>query len=137
MNPHAPQAITQPPPLPPAPPAPAACRPTNDPASTFAVVAGLGAAFAGFVTYGRNPDPLATAMMVGCTFFILLAGLFVLHIVYRLAISVTKVALPVALVLLVGCALDWHWAERAVHWLRVAAHQGVVAVERGWSAVER
>lgn len=125
--------ISAPPPVPAAP----ACRPSHEPAGTLAVVAALGAAFAGFVSHGRNPDPLATAMLVGGTFFVLLAGLFVLHIVYRLAISATKVALPVAVVLLVGCALDWHWAERAVHWLRVAAHQGVVAVERGWSAAER
>jgi hypothetical protein len=117
-------------------PPPAPARTSADPTRTFAGIAALGAVFAGFLAHDRNPDPLATALAVGITFFGALVALFALHIAYRLAIASTKLAIPVAVILLIGCALDWPWAETAAQWIRAAGHQVMEAAERGWSALQ-
>ncbi|MGE3172167.1 MAG: hypothetical protein AB7O97_06025 [Planctomycetota bacterium] len=118
----------------PAPPASTPAPARSDPAGSFAVVAALGGAFAGFVTHGRSHDWLATALAAAITFFGALAALYVLHVVYRLALSGAKIAIPVALMLLVGCALDWHWAETIVRWLRDAGADGVQAAAQALRA---
>lgn len=95
----------------------------------------LGAAFVGLLSHGRNPDPLATGIAVGGTFLVGLVALHVLRFVMRLCASLAKVAIPVAAVLLLGCALDWPWAQTAVDWLQVAGGRGVEAAEAGWAAL--
>lgn len=122
-------------------PAPAACasrppRDANDPSGTFAAIAAVGATFAGFVSWGRNPELLPTAVTVGFVFFAALLALWALHVVYRLAIAFGKIAIPVALVLAIGCALDMRWAEQSVRWLAKAGERGVALAERGWTALD-
>ena len=112
-----------------------ATRPANDPSGGFAALATLGAGFAGFVSYDRNHDVLLTAMAFGVTFVGAWLGLHVLYVVYRLTVAVGKVALPVGAVLLLGCALDWPWAERAAHWLRAAGSRGIELAEHGFAAL--
>jgi hypothetical protein len=114
----------------PAPPA----RAANDPAGTFAAIAALGALFAGFVSHSRNPDLLATALAAGIVFFAAWIAMYVVHVVLRATLALLKFAIPVAAVLLVGCALDWAWAETAVHWLRAVAEQGIAFVGQAWAA---
>lgn len=121
------------------PPLPVACaarpvRQASDPSAVFAGIAALGAGFAGFVSHARNPDLLSTGITVGFTFFAALLALFALHVVYRLAVAGAKIAIPVALVLLIGCALDCRWAKTTVRWLGAAGERGVAAAQHGWSA---
>lgn len=126
--------------VPPPPPAPApaadlAAKRADRDSGGITALAVLGAAFVGVLSHGRNPDPLATGIAVGGTF---LAGLVVLHVLrfaLHLLAKLAKVALPVLAVLLLGCALDWPWAESAVHWLRTLGSHGVEAAERGWVAL--
>jgi len=96
----------------------------------------LGAAFAGFISYVRNPDLLSTAFAVGLTFLGALLALHVLHFAFRLAVLLGKIAIPVVAILLIGCALHWPVAETAVDWLRAAGHQGVDLAARGWTALQ-
>jgi len=117
-------------------PAPPRVRTANDPSGSFSGIAALGAAFAGFLSYGGNPDLLATAFAMGLTFLGALLALHVLHFVFRLAVLLGKVAIPVVAILLVGCALDWPVAERAVDWLRAAGHQGVDLAAQGWTVLQ-
>lgn len=127
-----------PPPVPqvalPAPPAPA--RTSHDPSGTFAAIAALGAAFAGYVHHGRDPDLLATAFAVGITFFGAFLALLILHAVFRMTVALGRIVLPVVLVLLVGCALDWRWAEAAVHWLCATGSHGLAAAGRIWESAQ-
>lgn len=122
-------------PAPVAPPALPQARTQRIPTSGFAALAALGAAFAGLVSWHRNPDPLPTALVAGVAFGGAFLGLCALHIVSRLVLAVARVAVPVAAVLLLGCALDWHWAETAVDWLQAAGSRGVDAAARGWAAL--
>lgn len=117
-------------------PAPPCVRTANAPSGSFSGIAGLGAAFAGLVSYGRNPDLVSTAFAVGLTFLGALLALYVLHFVFRLAVLLVKVAIPVVAILLIGCALDWPVAETAVDWLRTTGHQGVDIAARGWTALQ-
>jgi hypothetical protein len=116
------------------PPAAAPARAANDPSGTFAAIAALGAVFAGFVSHGRNPDLLATGLAAGIVFFAALIALYVLHVAFRATLVLLRFAVPAAAVLLVGCALDWPWAESAVRWLWAAGNEGLAAVHHAWSA---
>jgi len=120
----------------PAQPAPSRARTASDPSGGFSGIAALGAAFAGFLSYGRNPDLLSTAVAAGLTFLAALLGLHVLHFVFRLAVLLGKIAIPVVAILLIGCALHWPVAETATHLLREAGHQGVELAARGWTALQ-
>lgn len=117
-------------------PAPTRERTAQDPSGGFSAIAALGAAFAGFLSYGRNPDLLSTAVAAGLTFVAALLGLHVLHFVFRLAVVVAKVAIPIVILLLIGRALHWPVAESASHWLMAAGHQGVELAERGWTVLQ-
>ena len=126
-------APAAPPALPPALPR---VRTANNPSGGFAGIAAVGAAFAGILSYGGNPDLLVTAFAVGSTFLGAFVALHVLHFLFRLAMQLGKVAVPVVAILLLGCALDWPVAERAMDWLREAGHQGVDLAARGWTALQ-
>lgn len=118
-------------------PAPVTVRVSNDPAGSFATISAIGAAFAGFVSYAHDPDLLATGFAVAITFFGALIALYVLHVAFRLAVTLGKVAIPAGVILLVGCALDWPWAETTMDWLWTAGSRGVEAAEQGlqtWQA---
>lgn len=115
--------------------APPPARPANDLTGSFSGIAAVGAAFVGFLSYGRSPDALTTGIAMGVTFVGAIVGLHVLNFVFRLAVMLAKVAIPVLVVLLVGCALDWPVAERAAHWLWSAGHHGADLAARGWSAL--
>ncbi len=104
------------------------------PSSSYAGIAALAAAFAGIVTYGRESDMLSTALAMGLTFLGAWFVLCVLQFVFRLVVTVTKVVIFAAAILLVGCVLDWHWAECAVDWLRTFGGHAVEAAENGWTA---
>ena len=117
-------------------PAPPPVRTANDPTGSFSGIAALGAALAGFLSYGRNPDLLSTGIAVGLTFLGALLGLHVLHFVFRLAVLLGKIAIPVVAILVVGCALHWPVAETAVDWLWAAGHQGVDLAARGWTVLQ-
>ncbi len=123
----------RPPPVPP--PAPASPPARRDSSAGITALAGLGAAFAGLLSHGRNPDLLTTSIAVGITFAGAFVGLHLLRLLLRLVAAVGKVAIPVAALLLIGCALDWPWAQTAVDWLSVVGGQGVEAAERGWVAL--
>ena len=136
-----PTAARMPPPPPP-PPVPPAAGCTRQGArglggsGGFAGIAALGAGFAGVVAHGRDPDALATAMVVGITFFGAFFGLHLLQAVFRLTVVAAKIAIPGAILLAVGCALYWPWAEVAVDWLRAAGSGGLAAAERIWAACQ-
>ncbi len=106
-------------------PAPARARAAKGFASGFTGIAALGAVFGGVLSHHRNPDLLTTGLAVGLTFVGALVALYLLHAVFRVAMVVGKVVVPVALLLFVGCALDWPWAERAVHLLHAASSRGL------------
>lgn len=125
-----------PPPVPVAVTCAAPARSGSDPSGVFAGIAAIGAAFAGFVAHSRNPDLLSTGITVGFTFFAALFGLFVLHVVYRVAVALAKVAIPVGLVLLIGCAMHCRWAETTVRWLKAAGERGIAAATHGYDALE-
>lgn len=116
-------------------PEPRHLRAAHDHSSGFAGIAAIGAIFAGFASHSRNPDVLATALAVGITFVGALVGLYALHVVYRATVGVAKIAVPAGAVLLVGCALDWPWAETAVHWLCAAGSKGLDLAAHGWAAL--
>jgi hypothetical protein len=113
--------------------APRRTRARNDPSGGFAGIAALGAAFAGFVCYGRNPDLLATAIAAGLTFLGALILLHVLHFLFRIAVVAGKIAIPVTAILLVGNALDWSWAETATDWLLAAGGKALSAAQHAWA----
>lgn len=115
--------------------APPPARPANDLSGSFSAIAAVGAAFVGFLSYGRSPDALTTGIAMGVTFVGAIVALHVLHFVFRLAVMLAKVAIPVLVILLVGCALDWPVAESAAHWLWSAGHDGAELAARGWSAL--
>jgi len=117
-------------------PAPPCVRIAKEPSGSFPGIAAVGAAFAGFLSYGRIPDLLSTAVAAGLTFLGALLALHVLHFVFRLAVLLVKVAIPVAAILVIGCALHWPVAETAVDWLRAVAHQGVDLAARSWTALQ-
>ncbi|HEX5053885.1 MAG TPA: hypothetical protein VFZ65_19055 [Planctomycetota bacterium] len=117
-------------------PAPRSVRVANDPSRGFAAIAALGAAFAGIVSHGRHPDVLSTGLAMGFTFLGALIALHVLHFVYRVTVTLAKIAIPVAAVLLVGCALDWPWAETAADWVRAIGSRGVAVAEHAWVALQ-
>jgi hypothetical protein len=98
-------------------------------------IAALGATFAGFVSHSRNPDLLATGLAAGVVFFGALIAMYVLHVAFRVTLVLSKFAIPAAAVLLLGCALDWPWAESAVSWLWAAGSESLTAVEHAWSTV--
>jgi hypothetical protein len=122
-------------PVPLAHPAPPPLRIVHETGS-FPGIAALGAALAGFVTWQRSPDVLTTAIAAGVTFLGALIALHVLHFVFRVLAGLGKIALPIAVLLLVGCALDWPWAEHAVDWLWHAGRQGVQAAQQGWTTLQ-
>ncbi|MBM4063327.1 MAG: hypothetical protein FJ265_19845 [Planctomycetes bacterium] len=99
---------------------------------SFPAIAALGAALAAFLTWQRQPDLLTTTIAAGLTFLGALIGLHVLHFVFRVIAAVGKFVLPIAALLLIGCALDWPWAERAVDWIWHAGRQGLHVAEQGW-----
>lgn len=110
------------------PPPPRRFRRHDDSSAGFAAIAALGAAFAGFISHDRNPDLLVTGVAMGVTFVGAFVALHVLRIVYRITVQLAKVAVPVAAVILLGCAFDWPWAERAADWaLRTGSHGAAVA----------
>jgi hypothetical protein len=115
------------------PPAPRRARAANDPSGGFAGIAALGAAFAGFVSYSGNPDVLATTIAAGLTFLGALVALHVLHFVFRVAVVVGKIAIPVTAILLVGNALDWGWAVTATDWLLAAGGKALAFAQHAWS----
>ncbi|MBK8096767.1 MAG: hypothetical protein IPK26_06650 [Planctomycetes bacterium] len=117
-------------------PAPLPAPVKRDPSGTFAGIAALGGAFAGFVHHSYDPDLLATAIAVGITFFGAFLALLVLHAIFKMTLAVGRVAMPIALVLLLGCLLDWRWAEAAVDWLWTAGSHGLSAAGRAWSAAQ-
>ena len=117
-------------------PAPTRVRTANDSSGGFSAIAALAAAFAGFLSYGQNPDLLSTAVAAGLMFVGALLALHVLHFVFRLAVVVAKVAIPVVVLLLIGRALQWPVAESASRWLSAAGHQGVELAARGWTALQ-
>ncbi len=120
--------------VPPAPPAPTRRRAARDSSVGFAGIAALGGAFAGFLSYGQNPDPLTTALAVCLTLVGVWVGLHVLRAVFRLGVLAGKIAIPVTAVLLLGNALDWGWAETATDWLLAAGRRGFEVAERVWAA---
>ena len=101
----------------------------------FSGIAALGGVLAGFLSHGRNPDLLTTAIAAGATFLGALIALHVLHFVFRVAVLCAKVAVPLGVILLVGCAMHWPWAEVAVDWLRAMASQGAALAENGLAAL--
>ena len=111
-------------------------RVTQGPSGTFATIAALGAALAGFAHHSYDPDWLATAFAVGITFFGAFLGLLVLHVVFRMTLAVGRVAMPIALVLLIGCLSDWRWAESAVDWLWAAGSHGLSTAGQIWSSAQ-
>lgn len=115
----------------PPPPPPRVAQETG----SFPGIAALGAALAGFLTWQSSPDLLTTSIAAGLTFLGALIGLHVLHFVFRVLAAVGKVALPIGGLLLVGCALDWPWAEHAVDGLWEMGRQGMHAAEQGWATL--
>ncbi|MCA8965955.1 MAG: hypothetical protein H6838_19900 [Planctomycetes bacterium] len=118
-----------------APSAPPVVRVVGGASNGFSGIAALGAAMAGFLSYGRDPDLLTTAIAAGLTFVGALIALHVLSFVFRLAVLLGKIAVPVVVILLVGCALDWPWAETAAGWLRTIGSHGLHAAEQGLAAL--
>jgi hypothetical protein len=115
--------------------APPSVRTANELSGSFSGIAALGAAFVGFLSHSRNPDALSTGIAMGVTFVGAFVALHVLHFVFRLAVMLAKVAIPVVVVLLIGCALHWPVAEVAADWLWAAGHHGAELAARGWSAL--
>lgn len=95
-------------------------------------MAALGATFAGFLSYGRNPDALTTAVAVVLTFFGTVVALYVLHLAFRLFVLLAKIAIPFALLLVFGNAGGWDWAEDTTDWLLAAGEKTAVAADEQW-----
>jgi len=110
-------------------------RSADDPTRAFTGIAALGGVFAGWISYDRNPDLLATGIAAGATFLGALLALWALFIVFRVTMVCVRIAVPVALVLTIGCALDWPWAKSTVRGLLKVASQTVAVAERGWEAL--
>lgn len=118
----------------PAPPPPVAARIAprvlkSDSVSFFGMAA-LGATFVGFLSYGRDPDVLTTSFAAGATFIGTWVALYALHIALRLTVMIAKVAVPLGALLLLGCVLDWQWAESAVDWLSWLSSKGAEAADQ-------
>ncbi|MCR9247529.1 MAG: hypothetical protein NXI31_21055 [bacterium] len=117
-------------------PAPATVKVVKESTSSFAGIAAVGAAFAGFVSHADNPDWLATGFAVGLTFFGAFVALHVLHLAFKLAATLGKIAVPLAVVLGVGCALDWQWAETLVDWLGILGARILDAAANAWTGLQ-
>ncbi|MFT4843950.1 MAG: hypothetical protein ACI8UD_002017 [Planctomycetota bacterium] len=121
-------------PAPPAPPLPARAsviaRVADKGSVSFVGMAALGATFVGFLSYGRDPDVLTTSVAIVATFIGTWIALYVLHIALRLTMMIAKVAVPVAGLLLLGCVLDWQWAESFVDWLGWLSSKGAEAADQ-------
>jgi len=100
----------------------------------FIGMAALGASFAGFLSYQRTPDALTTTIAVVLTFLAALVVLNVLQLALRLAIKALKVVIPAAVLLAVGCAYDWAWAQATVDWLLAVGSEGAQAADQQWTA---
>lgn len=112
------------------PPAPAVARPASRAASTVrshAAIAALGAAFAGIVTNSRGDGPLQVALTMVVVFFGAVVLQFVLSLVFDLCMHLARLAVPVALVLLLGHLWHWRWADDVLHWIRTAGGHAVAA----------
>lgn len=96
-------------------------------------MAALGATFAGFLSYQRNPDVLTTGIAVVLTFFGTVLALYVLHLAFRVAVLGLKVAIPAAVLLAIGCGYDWPWAESAVDWLMAVGSKGAQVADQQWT----
>lgn len=96
-------------------------------------MAALAATFAGFWSYERNPDVLKTGVAVVLTFFGTVLALYVLHFAFRVAVVALKVVIPVAVLLAVGCACDWPWAESTVDCLMAVGSKGAQVADQQWT----
>lgn len=126
-------AYPAPPPPPPAAPAHPVVRNANDPSGAFTGVAALSGAFAGFLSYSHEPVILPTALAAGVTFLGALVALHVLNLVFRVTFTLGKFAIPAAVILMIGCALDWPWAETAVHYIGLGWDTAVDATSNAWA----
>ncbi len=99
----------------------------------FLGMAALAATFAGFLSYERNPDVLKTGVAVVLTFFGTVLALYVLHFAFRVAVVALKVVIPVAVLLAVGCACDWPWAESTVDCLMAVGSKGAQVADQQWT----
>ena len=111
-------------------PAPVAVRAAGKGSASFVGMAALGATFVGFLSYGRDPDVLTTSFAAAATFIGVWVALYVLHIALRLTVIIAKVAVPVAGLLLLGCVLDWQWAESVVDCLGRLSSKGAEAADQ-------
>lgn len=91
---------------------------------SFVGMAALGATFVGFLSYGRDPDVLTTALASGATFVVTWGALYVLHLALKMTMLAAKMLLPFGLLLAIGCAADWQWAETTVDWISYFAGRG-------------
>ena len=92
---------------------------------SFAIASVIGAVFAGFVTESRTGNGMATATAAVVVFVAAFVGLHLLQLVVHACLQLAKVALPAALILALGCALDWPWAEAAATWSIEMAGRGI------------
>jgi hypothetical protein len=110
--------------------APVRLRAGGKGAVSFVGMAALGATFVGFLSYWREPDVLATSFAAGATFIAIWVALYALHIALRLTVIIAKVVVPVAGLLLLGCVLDWQWAESFVDCLGRLSSKGAEAADQ-------
>ena len=73
---------------------------------------------------------LATSFAAGTTFIAIWVALYALHIALRLTVIIAKVVVPVAGLLLLGCVLDWQWAESFVDCLGRLSSKGAEAADQ-------
>lgn len=100
------------------------------------VIALLFGAVSGLIGYGQSSE-LSDGITDGLiTFVITACVLHLLLFVVKVLLQVAKVAIPLALVLVLGHFLDWKWAQATTQWLKENGTTVVEAAEKQWGESE-